>query len=148
VSRSALFLSFVDHERWPNVTADLDTRAGELYAPMGEVLPFRRRGGDGAVPADRDAGRSLSEPAVAVGFAASREQFESLVSFMDGTDAAGLDHAGLEERPSWQPGCHVDRVPPVTEPARLQASPGQRSSCPDDPRTRGHLADVAAGAGP
>jgi hypothetical protein len=81
-----------------NVTADLDTRAGELYAPMGEVLPFRRRGGDGAVGEDRDAGRLLSEPAVAAGFASSREQFESLVGFLDGTDAAGLDHAGLEER--------------------------------------------------
>ena len=80
------------------MTADLDTRAGELYAPMGKVLPFRRRGGDGAVATDRDASRSLSEPAAAVGFASSREQFESLVSFMDGTDAAGLDHAGLEER--------------------------------------------------
>jgi hypothetical protein len=31
----------------------------------------------------------------------------------------------------------------VTKPARLQASPGQRSSCPDDPRTHAHLADVA-----
>jgi hypothetical protein len=81
-----------------NVTADLDTRAGEVYAPMGEVLPFRRRGGDGAVRAGRDANRSLSEPAVADGFASSSEQFESLVGFLDGTDAAGLDHAGLEER--------------------------------------------------
>jgi hypothetical protein len=79
------------------VTADLDTRAGELYAPMGKVLPFRRRGGDGAVGKDRDASRERSERA-ADGFASSREQFESLVSFMDGTDAAGLDHAGLEER--------------------------------------------------
>jgi len=79
------------------VTADLDTRAGELYAPMGKVLPFRRRGGDGAVGEDRDASRERSERA-ADGFASSREQFESLVSFMDGTDAAGLDHAGLEER--------------------------------------------------
>ena len=79
------------------MTADLDTRAGELYAPMGEVLPFRRRGGDGAVAADRDVSRERSE-AAADGFASSREQFESLVSFMDGTDAAGLDHAGLEER--------------------------------------------------
>jgi hypothetical protein len=78
------------------VTADLDTRAGELYAPVGEVLPFRRRGGDGAGAAARDAGRR--EPAVVVGFASSREQFESLVSFMAGTDAAGMDHAGLEER--------------------------------------------------
>ena len=33
------------------------------------------------------------------GFASSREQFESLVvGFLDGSDAAGLDHAGLEER--------------------------------------------------
>jgi hypothetical protein len=80
------------------VTADLDTRARELYAPMGEVLPFRRRGSDGAVGDEgRDAGRERSELA-ADGFASSREQFESLVSFMDGTDAAGLDHAGLEER--------------------------------------------------
>jgi hypothetical protein len=80
------------------VTADLDTRAVELYAPMGEVLPFRRRGGDGAVEDDRDAGRSLSEPAVVDGFASSRARFESLVRFLDGTDAAGLDHAGLEDR--------------------------------------------------
>jgi hypothetical protein len=80
------------------VTAGLDTRAVELYAPMGEVLPFRRRGGDGAVEGDSDASRSLSGPAVVDGFASSREQFESLVRFLDGTDAAGLDHAGLEER--------------------------------------------------
>ena len=80
------------------MTADLDTRAGELYAPIGKVLPFRRRGGDGAVGEDRDASRERSEPAAAAGFASSREQFESLVGFMDGTDAAGLDHAGLEER--------------------------------------------------
>ena len=80
--------------RWPNVTADLDTRAGELYAPMGKVLPFKRRGGDGALREDRVAGRERSEPA-ADGFASSREQFESLISFMDGTDAAGIDLAGL-----------------------------------------------------
>jgi hypothetical protein len=84
-----------------NVTADLDTRVVELYARGGEVLPFRRRGGDGAVGDACDAGRSLSEPAVAAGFASSRKQFESLVGFLDGTDAAGLDHAGLEE--------HLDR---------------------------------------
>ena len=79
------------------MTADLDTRAGELYAPMGKVLPFRRRGSDGAVGEDRDVSRERRE-AAADGFASSREQFESLVSFMNGTDAAGLDHAGLEER--------------------------------------------------
>jgi hypothetical protein len=80
------------------VTADLDTRAVELYAPMGEVLPFMRRGGDGAIGEGRDASRERSRSAVAPAFAGSREQFESLVGFLDGTDAAGLDHAGLEER--------------------------------------------------
>jgi hypothetical protein len=45
---------------------------------------------------DGDAGRQPSGPAA--GFASSREQFESLVSFMDGTDAAGLEHAEVEER--------------------------------------------------
>ena len=80
------------------MTADLDTRAVGLYAPMGEVLPFRCRGGDGAVGEDRDASRALSEPAVVDGFGSSRAQFESLVGFLDGTDAAGLDHAGLEGR--------------------------------------------------
>jgi hypothetical protein len=79
------------------VTADPDTRAVELYAPMGKVLPFRGRGGDGALGEDRDAGRGRSD-SVVDGFASRRERFESLVSFMDGTDAAGLDHAGLEER--------------------------------------------------
>ena len=77
------------------MTADLDTRAGELYAPMGKVLPFRGCGSDGAVGEDRDASRERREPAAEAWFASSREQFESLVSFMDGTDAAGLDHAGL-----------------------------------------------------
>ena len=80
------------------MTADLDTRAGEVYAPMGKVLRFRRCGGDGGVAEGCDASRERSEPAVADGFASSREQFESLVGFLDGTDAAGLDHAGLEER--------------------------------------------------
>jgi hypothetical protein len=65
---------------------------------MGEVLPFRRRGGDGAVADDHDAAGSVGELAVVAGFADSRERFESLVGFLDGTDAAGLDHAGLEER--------------------------------------------------
>jgi hypothetical protein len=67
------------------VTADLDTRSGELYSRDGEVLPAG--GGD----ADR-------APGLAAGFAASREQFESLVGFLDGSDAAGLSHAELEER--------------------------------------------------
>jgi hypothetical protein len=64
-----------------NVTADLDTRCGELYASGDELLPAGRPGSG-----------------CAAGFASSREQFESLVSFLDGADAAGLSHAELEER--------------------------------------------------
>ena len=63
------------------MTADLDTRCGEHYASRDEVLPDGQAGGDRAA-----------------GFACSREQFESLISFLDGTDATGLSHAELEER--------------------------------------------------
>ena len=65
--------------------ADLDTRCGELYPRDGEILPAE--GGD----ADRASG-------LGVGFAVSREQFEALVGFLDGSDAAGLSHAELEDR--------------------------------------------------
>ncbi len=64
-----------------NVTADLDTRCGEHYASRDELLPDGRAGSDRAAA-----------------FACSREQFESLISFLDGTDATGLSHAELEER--------------------------------------------------
>jgi hypothetical protein len=64
-----------------NVTADLDTRCGEHYAPGGELLPDGRAGSDRAAA-----------------FVGSREQFELLISFLDGTDATGLSHAELEER--------------------------------------------------
>jgi len=63
------------------VTADLDTRCGVLYAPADDLLPAERGGSDRAAA-----------------FACSREQFESLIGFLDGTDAAGLSHAELEER--------------------------------------------------
>ena len=63
------------------MTADLDTRCGELYAPADDLLPAERGGSDRAAA-----------------FACSREQFESLIGFLDGTDAAGLSHAELEER--------------------------------------------------
>jgi hypothetical protein len=78
-----------------NVTADLDTRCGELYRSGSEVLPAGRAGSNDAAEAgaagERDSG-------AAAGFAASRGQFESMVSFLDGADAAGLSHAELEER--------------------------------------------------
>jgi hypothetical protein len=41
-----------------NVTADLDTRCGELYASGGEVLPSGQAGGDDAAQAGA-AGGSL-----------------------------------------------------------------------------------------
>jgi hypothetical protein len=80
-----------------NVTADLDTLAGELYAPAVELLPAGQGDRDGAIELGSDR-RPPEVSATAAGFAESREQFESLVCFLDGTDAAGLDHAGLEER--------------------------------------------------
>jgi hypothetical protein len=80
VSKSALFMSNVDHERVASLTADLDTRCGELYASGAEILP------------DRGAGSGVA------GFVSSREQFECLVGFLDGSDAAGLSHAELEDR--------------------------------------------------
>jgi hypothetical protein len=77
-----------------NVTADLDTRCGELYASRDEVLPAGQAdseaaGGGGGGPGGSAGG---------AGFAGSRELFESLIGFLDGTDAAGLSHAELEER--------------------------------------------------
>ena len=68
------------------MTADLDTRCGELYPRDDEVLP--------AAGGDADHASEL----VAGGFAGSREQFEVLVGFLDGSDAAGLSHAELEDR--------------------------------------------------
>jgi hypothetical protein len=78
-----------------NVTADLDTRCGELYASGGEVLPG---GQSGAARGGGGSGRAPSDSAVPAGFGSSREQFESLLGFLDGTDAAGLSHGELEER--------------------------------------------------
>ena len=61
--------------------ADLDTRCSELYAPRDELLPADEDGSDHADD-----------------FAESREQFESLIGFLDGTDAVGLSHGELEQR--------------------------------------------------
>ena len=77
-----------------NVTADLDTRCGEHYRSGGEVLPGRQSDSDAADGGVSSPGDSV-DPA---GFAASREQFASLLSFLDGGGAAGLSHAELEDR--------------------------------------------------
>src|SRR5437764_304346 len=96
VSKSALFCPTSTTEV-ANVTADLDTRCGELYAPGGDLLPAGQLGSDDAAGGG-DGGRSPSGSPVSAGFARSREQFESLLSFLDGSDAAGLSHAELEDR--------------------------------------------------
>jgi hypothetical protein len=81
-----------------NVTADLDTRCGELYASGSEVLPAGRSGSDGATRGGGGSGHAAGDSAVPAGFGSSREQFESLLCFLDGTDAAGLSHSELEDR--------------------------------------------------
>jgi hypothetical protein len=81
-----------------NVTADLDTRAGELYASGTEVLPAGQVGSDGAAGGGSGSVRSRGDRAIPARFWSSREQFESLIGFLDGADAAGLSHAELEER--------------------------------------------------
>jgi hypothetical protein len=81
-----------------NVTADLDTRCGELYASGDEVLPAVQLGSDGAAGGGGGSCGSLGGRAVPAGFGSSREQFESLLCFLDGTDAAGLSHSELEDR--------------------------------------------------
>ena len=77
--------------------ADLDTRCGELYASGGEVLPAGQADSQAAADAGCGGGGpgSPDEPAGGA-FVASREQFESLIDFLDGADAAGLSHAELE----------------------------------------------------
>jgi hypothetical protein len=74
--------------------------------PLWRTLRLGRRspaggqpGSDGAARGECEGSRSsLLQPAVPAGFACSREQFESLLGFLDGTDAAGLSHGELEER--------------------------------------------------
>lgn len=78
--------------------ANLDTRSGELYAPVDEVLPFS--GGEPAV-AQRSSGvaeRLLGEPGLSDAFAGSRELFDAELLWLAGEEAAGLSHGELEER--------------------------------------------------
>jgi hypothetical protein len=80
-----------------NVTADLDTRCGELYASGDEVLPAGQADSEAAVVAGGGDRGSPGGSAGDAAFAASRQQFESLIGFLDEAEAAGLSHAELEE---------------------------------------------------
>ncbi len=80
------------------MTADLDTRCGELYPSGSEVLPSGQRDSDAAPRGEGVGASSRSDSVEPAGFASSREQFASLLGFLDGADAAGLSHSELEER--------------------------------------------------
>ena len=97
VSKSALLCPTSTTEV-ANVTADLDTRCGELYPSGSEVLPSEQPGSDAAAGGEDGGVSSCGDSVDPAGFAASREQFASLLGFLDGADAAGLSHAELEER--------------------------------------------------
>jgi hypothetical protein len=80
-----------------SVIADLDTRCGELYPSGDEVLPAAEADSEDAAAAGGGDRGSPAEAAGGGAFAVSRERFELLIGFLDGTDAAGLSHAELEE---------------------------------------------------
>jgi hypothetical protein len=80
-----------------SVTADLDTRCGELYPSGDEVLPAGLTDSAAAAAAGGGDRGSPDGSAGGAAFVASRERFESLIGFLDGADAAGLSHAELEE---------------------------------------------------
>ena len=79
------------------MTADLDTRCGELYPSGDEVLPCGQADSEDAAAGVGACRRLAGESAGEDAFAASRGKFDSLVGFLDGADAAGLAHAELEE---------------------------------------------------
>jgi len=79
------------------VTADLDTRCGELYASGPEVLPAGQADSEDAAAGGGGDRGSPGRSAGGDAFAASRERFESLIGFLDGANGAGLSHAELEE---------------------------------------------------
>ena len=79
------------------MTADLDTRCGELYASGPEVLPAGQADSEDAAAGGGGDRGSPGRSAGGDAFAASRERFESLIGFLDGANGAGLSHAELEE---------------------------------------------------
>jgi len=67
------------------VIADLDTRSGELYASVDEVLPGERSGAAGE--------SDFAVGARPGGFAGSRELFDAELQWLAGEEAAGLSGA-------------------------------------------------------
>jgi len=81
-----------------HVIADLDTRSGELYAPVDEVLPAGCDGLGVAIEPRRDRELSPGESCAPVGFVGSRELFDAELVWLAGEEAAGLSHGELEDR--------------------------------------------------
>ncbi len=80
------------------VIADLDTRSGELYALVDEVLPDGGCGPAVAGQSDRARERSPGESCLPGRFAGSRELFDAELMWLSGQEAAGLSHGELEDR--------------------------------------------------
>ena len=80
------------------VIADLDTRSGELYGPVDEVLP--QCGLDLAVAerSSRVGERFPAESCAPNRFAGSRELFDAELDWLAGEEAAGFSHGELEDR--------------------------------------------------
>ena len=75
-----------------HVITDSGTRCSELYAPADDVLQAQR--GAGAAATDlASEGAAGDDP-----FGRSRERLEEIVGWLDGTDAAVLEHGELEAR--------------------------------------------------
>ncbi|MCA1680663.1 MAG: ISKra4 family transposase [Actinobacteria bacterium] len=81
--KSALFMFNADHGGG-SVTADLDTRSAQDYAPTDEVLPALLPVPGG--PPEPD------------GFARSRERFDAVTRWLAGEQAGALTHAELEQQ--------------------------------------------------
>jgi hypothetical protein len=75
-----------------HVITDSGTRCRELYAPADELLQAQH-GGAGGAGNLASGGGSSEDP-----FGRSRERVEEIVGWLDGTDAAVLEHAELEAR--------------------------------------------------
>jgi len=72
------------------VITNSGTRCRELYAPADEVLQAQRSG-EGAAGDLASGGGAREDP-----FGRSRERLEEIVGWLDGQDAAGVEHGELE----------------------------------------------------
>jgi len=72
------------------VTADLDTRSSQPYAPTGGILPD--------AGCAMEPGRAVDARSELDGFARARGRFDVVVGWLSGEGAGALTHAELEDR--------------------------------------------------